>query len=371
MVDKKKLLLDDQPDPEVIRLQRHIATLERQMAESGNPERDSKVLKLKAENSRLRGAVKAAHHELDVAQQRNELLLQTGAPPAIEKWKKLAKGKGKATAIVALSDWHVEERIEADKVNGLNEYNMEIAAQRIKRTFQKVIYLLERARGAAKIDTLVVWLGGDFISGYIHEELQEQNAVSPLDACLFAQDQIISGLEFLKKEAKASLVVPTSYGNHGRTTQKKRHSTGAENSYEYNLYRQMERYYAKDPKVAFKVERGYHNHLEVQGRLVRFHHGDNLKYYGGVGGLSIPVNKAIAQWNKSVRAELDIFGHFHQFSPGGRRWLCNGSVIGYSPYAVAIKAEYEHPVQSFVVMDRDYGNTMTVPIFCTEAKQCA
>lgn len=361
-------ILDDQKqaDPEVLRLQRHIAGLENQLAETGNAERDGTVLKLRQENNKLRGGIKAAHHELNIARGREELHAGLSDPMDLVTWRKGITGTGAATAIVALSDWHVEETIEPDKVNYLNEFNLDIADARIERTFQKIIYMMDIARKMAKIDELVIWLGGDFITGYIHEELEESNALSPLEASKWVQSRIVSGLKFLRKHARAHIIVPTSHGNHGRTTKKKRISTAAENSYEYSLYGHIADQFAGDPKIKFKIERGYHNHLDVQGRNVRFHHGDALKYGGGIGGLTVPTNRAVAQWNKSVVADLDVFGHFHQFLPCGRRWVCNGSLVGYSPYAVNIKAEYEVPSQTFILIDKHYGNVMTAPIFCTE-----
>ena len=42
--------------------------------------------------------------------------------------------------------------------------------------------MLEHERQLAKIDRVVVWLGGDLISGMIHPELAEENALHPLAA---------------------------------------------------------------------------------------------------------------------------------------------------------------------------------------------
>lgn len=348
-------------------LEREIARLRRQLEESGDPTKDAAFIRMQNELAKMRGKLKAAHVELESAKKRNELLIATEETPDVEKWRQKKGSGGRATAIIVLSDWHVEEIVEADKVNGLNEFNLDIAEKRIERTFQKALYLLEFSRKIANVDEIVVALLGDFITGYIHEELEESNELSPLEASRWVQGRIVSGLEFLKKSAKASIVVPTCFGNHGRTTKKKRVSTGAENSYEYNLYKQIEGYFQNEPSVLFKVERGYHNYLRVQRTTVRFHHGDNIKYGGGVGGITIPVNKAIAQWNKSIPAGLDVFGHFHQYVSGGLNWHCNGSLIGYGPYAVAIKGGYERPMQSFILVDRDYGPCVMAPIFCDEA----
>ena len=166
-------------------------------------------------------------------------------------------------------------------------------------------------------------------------------------------------MHFLSKHF-SEIVVPCNYGNHGRTTRKPRHSTGARNSYEWMLYHVLAK--SLKGKACFEVSDGYHLLLDCYGKTVRFHHGDGLQYQGGIGGLTIPVEKAIAAWNKGIRADLDVFGHWHQ-SQQNPKWICNGSLIGYNAYSVAIKAPYEPPSQTFFLMDRKHGRTITAPIF--------
>jgi hypothetical protein len=110
------------------------------------------------------------------------------------------------------------------------------------------------------------------------------------------------------------------------------------------------------------VSDGYHLLLDLYGKTLRIHHGDGLQYQGGIGGLTIPVEKAIASWNKGVPADLDIFGHWHQ-SQQNPKWICNGSLIGYNAYSVVIKAPYEPPSQTGFIFDKRYGRTITFPIF--------
>jgi hypothetical protein len=103
--------------------------------------------------------------------------------------------------------------------------------------------------------------------------------------------------------------------------------------------------------------------MQVYGRNIRFHHGDALKYNGGVGDISIGVNKAIAAWNKSPnRADLDIFGHWHRYQQNSN-WLCNGSLVGYNAFALSIKASFEPPLQTYFLLDKKRGRTMTAPIY--------
>jgi hypothetical protein len=115
-------------------------------------------------------------------------------------------------------------------------------------------------------------------------------------------------------------------------------------------------------QVQWQVSESYHNLVTIYDKIIRFHHGDGLSYQGGIGGLTIPVEKAIANWNKSpAKADLDCFGHWHtqMQSP---KFCSNGSLIGYNAYAISIKAPYEHPQQTYFLFDKRRGRTMTAPI---------
>jgi hypothetical protein len=270
--------------------------------------------------------------------------------------------KAEAVAIALASDWHVEETVESASVNGLNEYRLPIAKTRIEKFFTTIARLTEIERHGAKIDDLILWLGGDLMTGMIHEELAESNSKTPTQVILWLQDRLADGLATLKPHFKR-ILIPTSYGNHGRTTIKPRHATGAAHSYEWLLYRILEGRFHGDKQIEWQIADSYFNFMTVFDRRLRFHHGDGLKFQGGIGGLTIPTEKAIASWNKSPnRADLDLFGHWHQYQQS-RHWLCNGSLIGYNAYALSIKASFEPPTQTYFLLDKKRGRTMTSPIY--------
>ncbi|MFA5186674.1 MAG: hypothetical protein WC551_09380 [Patescibacteria group bacterium] len=284
----------------------------------------------------------------------------------IHPFRRAKAGRPSGVAvIVPATDWHVEERISREATNGKNDFDLEEADARIKRFYRKVVELIDWQNHLSPVRELWHPLLGDLMSGYIHEELMETNALSPTEACVFLQDALCSGIDFLLRETRLPIYIPTCVGNHGRTTAKKRIKTSIQNSYEWLLYKTLERQYERHKRVVFRVGRGYHNTQRIMGRLVRFHHGDGLRYQGGVGGITIPVNKAIAQWDKVQTVDFDIFGHWHQFALGYPKWVSCGSLMGYSEYSVEIKAEFQHPSQAFIVLDQRYGLTSAIPIFLT------
>ncbi len=258
--------------------------------------------------------------------------------------------ENEGTIVVVASDWHVEEAV-GPEVGGLNTYSLEIAHTRAVRFFQATARLTQLLQQDIAIPTIVLALLGDFISGAIHDEVAELAEVAPMHAIVTAQNMIISGIEYLLKTTSCNLVIPCHSGNHARTTKQTHFSAENGHSLEYLMYLHLQAYFRAEPRITFLVSVPYHSYMNIYGTTVRFHHGHAVKYNGGVGGLTIPVNKAIAQWNRAKKADLDVFGHFHQRFDGGN-FIANGSLIGYNGFAVAIKASYEPPAQQMFLMDR-------------------
>jgi hypothetical protein len=272
-----------------------------------------------------------------------------------------SKGTGEATVVLVASDWHIEERVDPRTVSGMNNYDLKLAEERAKRFFSSGLRLTNLLAQDIKIDTAVLALLGDFFSGDIHEEIAEVCQVPPTEAVVLAQNYIIGGIDFLLNNSKLKLVIPCHSGNHARTTKTTRFGTENGHSLEYLLYRHLEAYYRSEPRVQIHVAEGMHSYLNIYNHTVRFQHGHAIKYNGGVGGIYIPVNKAIGQWNKAKTVDLDVFGHFHQLRDGGN-FICNGSMIGYNTFALSIKADYEPPKQTLFMIDKDKGRTCLWPI---------
>jgi len=280
----------------------------------------------------------------------------------------LGLGDSEATAIAIASDWHVEERVDPKKVNGKNRYDMDIAKRRAHHFFQKIVSLTRKEQQDVTIDNLVLGLLGDFISGNIHDELLENCQCRPMEAIIFAQGLLESGINFLLEHTKLKIKCVCHVGNHTRITKKVHVSTEQGNSLETLMYASLKIRFANEPRVEFVISEGYHSFLDVYSTKIRFHHGHALRYQGGVGGLTIPVNKAIAQWNKVVPVDLDIFGHWHTYMDM-KSFVANGSLIGFNPFALSIKADYDVPKQAYFLVDKRLGPSIFAPIFVDRYKR--
>jgi hypothetical protein len=267
---------------------------------------------------------------------------------------------GEAVAVVVASDWHVEENVKPETVNGSNEYTMAIAKRRAEKFFQHTLQLVEKEQQAVHIETLCLALLGDFFSGNIHDELMETCEVQPQDAMLFAQNLVASGIEFLLANSKLNIIVPCAVGNHSRMTHKVHVSTEQGLSLEWAMYNFLALYFRNEKRVEFVLSRSYFNYVDIFGYKIRFHHGHAVNYGGGVGGLEVPMRKIIMRWDKDQPAYLSVCGHFHSRRDGGD-FIVNGSLIGDSPYGKRFgftgRAE-----QSFFLIDKKRGKTVVCPI---------
>lgn len=303
------------------------------------------------ENTRLRAEL----HEVG----------RMGKAPEILVYKQPSWERVDAVACALASDWHVEEPVLASDVHGLNEYNLDVAKSRAEHFFKNVLRLTDIQARESKITTLYLGVLGDFFSGFIHEELKANNLLAPGDAAHFCKGLFFSGIDFLLRESSYTLEGDMLPGNHGRMTHQMWFGDPTGTSLETFMYGSIVDRYHDNPRVRLKVSPQamvYRTFFEkFKLRLI---HGYEVKYAGGVGGLTIPLRKALAQWNNPIRADLTVLGHFHQRLDGGD-FLVNGSLIGYNTYAQAIKASYEEAVQSFFLISARRGGqkSVTAPVW--------
>jgi len=273
-------------------------------------------------------------------------------------------GKGEATAVVCWNDWHFEETVDASAVNGVNEYNIGIAKKRFMDGLQATASIVDMCRSKSHIDTLIVNILGDLMNGYIHDEFMATNSLTPGESILEVFEQVVMGLEFLQKESKLKqIIVPCVCGNHGRWTKNRWAKKGPGMSFEGLLYTFVAKWFLaqKNKTVRIVPPKGDMTYIDVYGKKIRITHGDNIRYSGGIGGVHIPLRKAIDSWNTAIWADYNYLGHYHQ-DLTGEDYRMSGSMIGYNEYCIKIKARYSPPSQAFELLHPKYGATARFPL---------
>lgn len=297
----------------------------------------------------------------------------TAKPLEPVKRYELGSGLREAAAFALLSDVHCEERVRLGETPVPNVYDLGVAERSIARFFAGYRWLIDFHRGGGstsrgfRITDVNLWLGGDLQTGHIHDENKENTEMAPVQTMLWLRPRLIAGIELLLADPKTErLNVVCSYGNHGRDTKKPYRALGAYHSYEWLLYQILAAHFEKEPRVRFLADASGHQFMKAYDFDLHFHHGDETNYQGGVGGITIPINKAVAQWDIAKKCHFHNFGHWHQYIDTGRVAL-NGSVIGYNAYAMSIKATPEVPQQAFYLLDSKRGKTCKSPIWVRDS----
>lgn len=271
-----------------------------------------------------------------------------------------------AAAIIQISDGHFAKIIEPSTVNYLNEYNPEIARERMTITAENSLKLIYKERHDVKLDNLVLILGGDFLeNSQLHEGSQMTTAMSPMEETLFARELLTGYIKTVAEYGNfKKIMIICNRGNHPRITKKMSAAIDYKMNYEYILYNVLKsdftdslfEWYIPDSEIA---------EFNVFGYTLRSIHGHSIKYNGGIGGVSIPLNKYIMKMDNNRPADYTFLHHFHNLSYPTNRSTINGSVVGYDPFAMQIGASAEPPMQAFQLLDKRKGFTIKAPIFCS------
>lgn len=332
---------------------------------------DREKVKLKAEITQLKSKYKIAIDELENTQTELAFISDVKAnlrsvldiPYHSPKTAKTAS-KNEAIPFIIGSDWHFGERVDPSTVNYLNRYDPDIAEDSINKFFDRAALLTNISRQDNHIETGVLALLGDLMTGYIHDELKETNHLSP-------QQELLALLRILKnkipemcdKAGFKKLYIICTDGNHGRGQQEKLVSSRMHNSHEFLLYHLLAEELKNDKRIEFIISDSVFTYIKIWGLDIRFMHGDTLKYSGGIGGLEVPLRKALARLNSQRPAIMTFLGHFHQLI-FGPEFTVNESIIGAGPYSHQFGFPARPARQAFLLLDskrREF--TARYPIF--------
>lgn len=270
------------------------------------------------------------------------------------------------------SDWHWGERVFYAQVGGVNEYNRRIAKARLRRLVETTVELLHKHIAAPNYPGLVVCLGGDMISGNIHEELRETNDGPVQECVLELEDEIIAALNYLLNYFPF-IYVPCVPGNHGRMKAKPHAKNKMYESYEYNVYMHIKRYFKNDPRVHVDVPEEVDIHFNVLGHRFLLTHGDTLGVKGGDGiiGALGPIARGTMKVGRSeaqIGRDFDtlLIGHYHMYTPRGEGApvIVNGTLKGYDEYArLFLRVPYSRPSQALWLVNQKHGVTFQWQVY--------
>lgn len=285
----------------------------------------------------------------------------------IPAWVRKAepRTRHKATPEVPVTmwaDWHLGETVTKAEVNGVNEYNMTVARERVERLFSVTEKLcVENHTGV--YPGIVINLTGDMVSGGLHPELVATDELEAIPAALKAVEWIAGGISrFADKFGR--VYVPCVPGNHGRTTHRPEFKRYYRKNYDWLIYQMLIRHFADDPRVQFDVRPSNEVLYRVFNIRYLLLHGDMLGVGGGDGIIGAigpvmrgEVKKSGTYSSQGTPFDKMLLGHYHQ-----RLWLPRStmaaSIKGYCEYVKnALGAKPDRPTQPLWFVHEKHGET--------------
>ena len=310
-----------------------------------------------------------------------EKLSVSNLAPIRYKSKRKPKSKPQMIYTVALSDWHMTETVLPEEMlfdpsTGVpvNVMNPEIGLERAHRFFQLVVSSYKEQSASHDIKTLILWIGGDLIVNDSMHGLDSARStgMSPLEEIEYCYGVLRDGIKYIRDNIDVEcILIPTSFGNHGRTTDRPMFTSASRYSYEQHMYRMLSSALGDEDGIQFDVSDSIMKICEVDGFRLLPTHGDGpsgLRFHGGVGGLSVPYRKALARWNANASSgggiHAAVVGHFHQatYVAGVPFGFVNGSLVG--PSAYSLRMAHERPQQvSWLTCMETYDVARILPLW--------
>lgn len=263
------------------------------------------------------------------------------------------------------SDWHVGERVFPSQINNVNEYNMAIMHERSRALIDRTIDLLKRHMVNPTYPGIVFALGGDMVSGGIHEELMATDEVEIMPVVMETVNVLLWCILTLA-DAFGAVVLPCVTGNHGRNTHKIRAKGRNFTSFDWLIYQILQLKLKDDPRITFHIPDGSDALYRIYGHRYLLTHGDQFRGGDGVIGALGPIIRGDHRKrsrNSQIDMEYDtmLIGHWHQWIML-QRLIVNGSLKGYDEYAYTNNFPFERPRQGLWLTHPKRGITFALPV---------
>ena len=325
----------------------------------------------------LEAALKAsAKEEITRRAVREKVFELADEDPAPPKWLASPRGSHGIMGVPTLffSDWHWGEVVNPSEIYDANAFNLEIAHERVRRGVETAIDLLLNHLTGPDYPGVVLALGGDMVTGDIHEELSNTNDAPIMPTVVDLFGVLIWVIDNLADKF-GNVFVPCVTGNHGRNTKKIQHKERNATNFDWLVYQLLARHFKDDKRVQFQIPDGPDCHYQVYGHKYLLTHGDQFRGGDGMIGPLGPLTRGRhkkASRDASMQRAWDtmICGHFHTLMMLPHL-IVNGSLKGLDEYAFANNFGFERPSQALWLTQPDHGITFQMPVYVDEPRKQA
>ena len=281
--------------------------------------------------------------------------------------QKTIRTRASQIVVAPLSDTHVGDNVQAEQLGGLNEYSIDIFNRRLFGWANLLLRLVELRRNNVPIDTLVIPMLGDMISGDIHDELARTN----IDNCM---GQMIRGANLISQAIMLlapnfeKIHIPCVVGNHGRMTRKPP-MKDKYMDWDYMLYQWVAAFCRNQSNITFDISKSFVSSFKVFDKTVLIMHGDSIVGAGSGQAIlkAVAGMRSVFQYQKTAQADASyipsefdsvMMGHFHkvdEYDIGtGEVHIC-GTMKGVDEFAMQRLHVATRPKQIVTYWHPDYG----------------
>lgn len=237
-------------------------------------------------------------------------------------------------AVLILSDFHYGLMVD----NVLNEYNTQIANERLETLLKKTIYYCQIHR----VETLHLGLAGDLICGAIHLQSRVAAEEDLISQVINVSELLANFINELKAKVP-NVKVWGVIGNHSRVNADKKSNMPAEN-FERLIFKYIE---ARLPNVTVSTN-GLEDWItfKVKDQLAFMTHGDK----DSLSNIKLHAVNLLGKVPDRI-----YFGHIHHMNikdDNGTEIVVNGSIVSTDEYAMGLRCNTK-PYQVLQIFDND------------------
>jgi predicted MPP superfamily phosphohydrolase len=319
-----------------------------------NVERQNQLLRDK--NNRLARTLRNAHRDSNNVDTIIEGIIDN-IDVINNEWKPtpIAKRNREQIAIVQLSDTHFNEKVRPETVKGTNEYNWEVAANRLKKYADEVKRYLE----FNNINQVIIALTGDlFNSPRRYDEIadnQDSTCVALLTGCDLVSKFIVDVCE-REDGTNRRANVYSVFGNESRIKQDYT-SVHWEDSFDYLLHKVISLKLSGCQNIHFEEPTLDHSLVvkDVLGANILLIHGHNRTDYRK------ELEKYTKNPNLDERVIIDymLWGHIHS-TKTEERSRRSSSLVGNNAYSYHRLGLHGHAEQNLHILTKEAEGRLPV-----------
>ena len=243
------------------------------------------------------------------------------------------KSKIKESALLVLSDCHADQEILSKRVQGLENFNFDVACRRAERIVDTTISHLVDNMKNYKFERLYIAGLGDYVNGDIHNATMHSKWKNTLKNAVGMGELFAMMITDLSKYFPEIVLCSVS-GNHGRRSFKKDYR-GAQDNWDYLVATHVAtrlRDLVSEKRLSLFFPDSWSLGLNIYNRNFVMNHGDDIRCFAP--GAPVAIKNGVSKYIESIEK-----GDFVLCSDGDYREVIDTFEYDHDGDIVHISAE--------------------------------